>query len=336
MFDPKLYVGGNTKINQNDLRDWQTAPVVQRDPALATVPCIGSGGEEGWNVFIAWADARNYDSANYDIFYTVKSTCEGMPSGLATNLMLADGIRLHNFDPTDPSYNEYNAGHPPPGRQVNPSVAADIQTDWPNVLGGYLYLAWEDDRAGAPQVHKDIYFARSNLTYFNQHWPDPYYGEIWYGAGSQISNVLDSGSQDTTWYTIDWSAATDESTYVTVQTRMGDTISQVLSSDWYPQRFPHQPQPWDCGTDGDAVEGDASGAPIPGYDAPGQHIEDASASFWPQARYIQYRVNFFTRDSTKTPELYNLAIYFEDEDNNGGGNNGPGTNYFTFLPLVLK
>ena len=119
---------------------------------------------------------------------------------------------------------------------------------------------------------------------------------------------------------------------------MGDTVSQVLSSDWYPQRFPYQPQPWDCGTDGDAVEGDASGAPIPGYDAPGQHIEDASAGFWPQARYIQYRVNFFTRDSTRTPELYNLAIYFEGEDNNnnGGGNNGPGTNYFTFLPLVLK
>jgi hypothetical protein len=316
----------NQQINQNDARNWQSEPPDQRDPSLVAVPC-GEDPEEGdWNLFIVWADGRNYDSWNYDIYYTVKSTCEGMPDGLAANQMLNDGIRLHQFDAANPSYDDYDPGSPPPGYQVKPSVAADIKTNWPFVLGGYLYLAWQDDRAGDHQIENDIYFARSNLTFFNQSQP--------YGAGSYISDVLDSESEDTTWYTIDWSAATAASTYVTVQTRLGDTIGAVLASDWYPQRFPFQPQSWDCS---DGIEGDESGAPIPGYDAPGQHIEDAAGDFWPQARYIQYRVNFFTRDSTKTPELNNLSIHFDrnvhqDDDDD----QGTGTVSFTFLPIVLK
>jgi hypothetical protein len=233
--------------------------------------------------------------------------------------MLNDGVRLHQFDASNPTYDDYDAGNPPPGYQVKPSVAADIQTDWPFVLGGYLYLVWQDDRAGDHQIENDIYFARSNLTYFNQNYL--------FGAGSFISDVLDSERDDTTWYTIDWSAATDASTYVTVQTRLGDSISEVLASDWYPQRFPFQPQPWDC-------DANATGAPLAGYDAPGQHIEDASGESWPQARYIQYRVNFFTRDSTKTPELEDLTIYFDqvapDDDNNHG------TTSHVYLPIVVK
>lgn len=316
----------NEQINQNDARAWQTKPPDQREPRLVAIPCGEDADEEKWNLFIAWADGRNYDSWNYDIYYVVKSTCEGMPPGLATNQMLNDGVRLHQFDATSPSYDDYDAGSPPPGYQIKPSVATDIQTDWPYVLGGYLYLAWQDDRAGDHQSENDIYFARSNLTFFNQ---APHgYG---YGAGSQISDILDSESDDTTWYTLDWSAATDASTYVTIQTRLGDTITDVLTSAWYPQRFPFQPQPWDCNAN-------QSGAPLPGYDAPGQHIEDASGDFWPQARYIQYRVNFFTRDSTKTPELDDLIIYFDHEirEDNGNGNGDPGTNSQVILPIVLK
>ena len=75
-----------------------------------------------------------------------------------------------------------------------------------------------------------------------------------------------------------------------------------------------------------------SGAPIPGYDAPGQHIEDASAQSWPQARYIQYRVNYFTRDSIYTPELDDLTIFFDSQ----APNNGNGKDYFTYLPLIMK
>ena len=309
----------NEQINQNDSRAWQAKPPDQRDPALVAAPCGGEADENDRNLFIVWADGRNYDSWNYDIYYTVRSNCGGVPAGLATNQMLNDGVRLHQFDASNPTYDDYDAGNPPPGYQVKPSVAADIQTDWPFVLGGYLYLVWQDDRAGDHQIENDIYFARSNLTYFNQNYL--------FGAGSFISDVLDSERDDTTWYTIDWSAATDASTYVTVQTRLGDSISEVLASDWYPQRFPFQPQPWDC-------DANATGAPLAGHDAPGQHIEDASGKSWPQARYIQYRVNFFTRDSTKTPELEDLTIYFDqvapDDDNNHG------TTSHVYLPIVVK
>jgi hypothetical protein len=317
IFNPKLTVGANEKLNQDDLRAWQTMPVIQQEPTITSVRCGGEATEAEWNVFMAWADGRNYDNANYDLFYTVRSTCGASFEG---NEMLNDGIRLYNFDNTDPNYADYDPGHPPPGRQVNPSVTADIRLEGSTVFSGYLYLVWEDDRAGNPQVEKDIYFARSNLTFSNQ---VPYVLDD--GAGSYISNILDSRTADTTWFTVDWSAATDDSTYVTVQTRLGNTISEVLASPWYPQRFPYQPQPGAC----DNVFNDAfdSGAPLPGHDSPGQHIEDALGNFWPQARYIQYRVNFYTRDSRKTPELYDLTIFYK---------RGTNISHSLYLPLVLK
>jgi hypothetical protein len=321
-FHLKLAVGNNEKVNQEDARSWQTSPPDQLDPAVAAAPC-GAGAEaEGWNLFIAWADGRNYDSANYDIYFTVKSTCEGMPSGLAQNLMLNDGVRLHGFDAGNPSYADYDAGSPPPARQVNPGIAADLRSEWPYVAG-YVYLVWEDDRAGNPQAQKDIYFARSNLTYLNQ--------DAWYGAGSHISDVLDSGSDEATWYTIYWTGATDVSTYITLQTRLGDTITQVLASEWYPGDFLIQPQLWDCQQ---PPEADQSGAPLPGYNAPGQHIQDAAGHVLPRARYIQYRVNFFTRDSQKTPRVDSVSIYFDNGLDSGEGE--PPRGVRIHLPLILK
>ncbi|MCB0193476.1 MAG: hypothetical protein KDJ65_16130 [Anaerolineae bacterium] len=316
-FEFVLSMGGNEQINNNDARSWQTSPVDQRDPTLVAAPCGGDTGEDAWNVFIAWSDSRNYDDSNYDIYYDLKSSC----SATSGNRMLNDGVRLHNFDTTNPSYSDYDRGHPPPGRQLNPSIAADIQLHGSVVGGGYLYLVWEDDRAGNPQKHKDIYFARTNLTYYNQ---KPYGYN--FGAGSQISSILDSGSTDTTWFTLGWSAITPASTYITVQTRMGDTKAEVLAGDWYPKRYPYQPQPWDCSAN-------ETGAPLAGYNAPGQHIEDAAGNTWPKARYIQYRVNFFTRDETKSPKLDNLTLYYSS-DSDGPGS-GPGSNR-VFLPIVVK
>jgi hypothetical protein len=317
-FRYKLNVGSSQKINQDDTMSWQTAPVDQLDPALTAAPCMVDGEEAGNNVFMAWADGRNYDNRNYDIYYTVKSNCPGMPEGLAQNLMLNDGVRLHNFDASSPSYEEYDAGSPPPAKQLNPTLAADIYSEWPFV-SGHLYAAWQDDRAGNPQAESDVYFARSNLTYFNQ--------DFAFGAGGYISDILDSASEETAWYTIDWTGYTDDSTYITLQTRLGDTITDVLASEWYPQRFPFQPQPWDCAAN-------ESGAPLPGYGAPGQHIEDAAGLRWPQARYIQYRVNFFTRESDKTPLVDDVTIYFdngipEEQDNQ------PKTQRL-YLPLIIR
>ncbi|MDX1521115.1 MAG: CARDB domain-containing protein [Anaerolineae bacterium] len=321
-FVPKLTVGSNEQLNQNDNRSWQTDPVDQRNPALSAVPCGTGASEEDWNVFMTWADNRNYDDGNFDIYYTLRSDC----GGSLQNEMLNDGIRLHQFDSANPNFSDYDPGHPPPGRQVNPGIAADIQLEGSTISGGYLYLVWEDDRAGDPQANKDIFFSRSNLTYYNQ--ANPYGSE--YGAGSQISSILDSGETDTTWFTIVWSAATDDSTYVTVQTRLGDTVTDILNSDWYPQDYPFQPQPGACDNPGnDAFD---SGAPIQGYDAPGQHIEDQFGNLLPQARYIQYRINFYTRDETKTPELDSLKIYYDPPGSFVIG----GDSIKIYLPLVLK
>lgn len=320
-FDLVLSVGSPEKINQNDSRNWQTGPVDQSSPALTSAPCAGQSADAtDYNVFIAWADGRNYDDLNYDIYYDLKSTCG---ASLGGNQLLADGVSLHNFDTTNPSYADYDSGHPPPGTQSNPSIAADIKFEGSTVSGGYLYLAWEDDRIGDPHQNKDIYFARSNLTYYNQTpygFPD--------GAGSHISNILDTGDTNTTWYALAWDVTTPESTYVTVQTRLGNTITDVLNSDWYPQDFPFQPQPGACNN----VYDDAfdSGAPLPGYDAPGQHIVDSTGAFWPQARYIQYRVNFYTRDETKTPELDSLTLYYDNQSSIAGSDN------YTYLPIIMR
>lgn len=318
-FFAELTVGGNEKINQNDARAWQTAPVIQREPSITAALCDPDGSTTKWNQFIAWSDGRNYDSANYDLYFTVKSNCG---AGIGANRMLNDGVRLPNFDVTKPEYDDYDRGSPPPAKQTAPTIAADIRLEGSLVSGGYLYLAWVDDRAGNPQKESDIYFARSNLTYYNQ---APYLFP--YGAGSQVSNIFDSGNAATTWYTVDWSAATNASTYVTVQTRLGNSVDEVLNGAWHPQRFPFQPQPGDCL----ALN---SGAPLPGYNAPGQHIEDSTGRVRPQARYIQYRVNFYTRDETKTPELYNLTLYYYNPNSNPGPGVDP--NYRVYLPLTRK
>jgi hypothetical protein len=74
-----------------------------------------------------------------------------------------------------------------------------------------------------------------------------------------------------------------------------------------------------------------SGAPIQGYDAPGQHIENAAGGYWPKARYIQYRVNFYTRDSSLTPALDSMTLYYSTV-------NGPGTGHSSklYLPLIRR
>ena len=192
------------------------------------------------------------------------------------------------------------------------------------VSGGYLYLVWEDDRIGDSRQDKDIFFARSNLTYANQ----PPYNGFNDGAGSQISNILDSEDENTVWYTLDWTVTTPESTYMTVQTRLGNTITDVLNSEWYPKRFPFQPQKFDC----DAL---VSGAPIAGYDSPGQYIEDAFGEIKPQAQYIQYRINFYSRDETNSPELDNITLFYQPPETLNGSNGGSHTGS-VFLPVILK
>jgi hypothetical protein len=76
------------------------------------------------------------------------------------------------------------------------------------------------------------------------------------------------------------------------------------------------------------------GAPLQGYDAPGQHIEDALGhtcpTNCPAARYIQYRVNFWARNASPTPDgvelhtpfLFDVILHYE--------------RFMIFLPIISK
>jgi hypothetical protein len=312
-------LGGQEQVNDNDQRAWQTGPVWQGDPDVAAT---GSGltlaESEGYNAFVVWADGRNYGGLldNRDIYLRLYSNV-GAPTEFVggNNVMVNDHARNHNFDPV--AYPSYRVDVPPHARQRRPSIGSTLVADWPTILGGYLYVAWDDDRSANPFVDRNIYLSRSNLLFGGHRRvygspsdpapPDaPGQGER-YGSGAFVSSIYDSGSTDSTWYIVDWHAVTEVGTYVTLQTRIGDTVQEVLDGDWYPKRFPYPD---------DAI---SIGAPLQGYSAPGQHIENSSGDYFPQGRYIQYRVNMWARDAASdplttilyTPFLFDVILHYD-------------------------
>jgi hypothetical protein len=329
-YDPILTREGQEKVNQNDERAWQTEPPWQGEPGVAAT---GSGltlaESEGYNAFVVWADGRNYggDFDNLDIYFRLFSNV-GAPTQFVggNNVMVNSNARLHDFD--ENIYDDYRRDIPPHARQRNPSIASTLIADWPTIFGGYLYVVWDDDRILNPFTDRNIYISRSNLLFGGHGLPfsGPGPGQdplVPYGAGAHVSEVFDSGAYGTTWYIVDWHGVTDSGTYVTLQTRLGDTRAEVLSSDWYPH-VPQQSWPYPD----DAV---SLGAPLEGYDAPGQHIVDENGDWWPQARYIQYRVNFWARDVAtdpsvimlKTPFLFDVILHYQLPP-------------MAYLPLVFK
>jgi hypothetical protein len=307
---------GQQKVNEDDERPWQTGPVWQSDPVVAaTSSGLTLGESESYNAFVAWSDWRNFapgDFENADVYFRLFSTV-GTPTEFVggNNVMVNNNVRLHDFDLANPVYDEYRQDMPPHARQRNPSIASTLVAKWPEILGGYVYVVWDDDRLGDPFEDRNIYLTRSNML-FGGHASEyiappgvPGGGEA-YGSGAFVSRIFDSMSPDTIWYTADWHALTQDSTYITLQTRVGNSHAEVLASGWYPQRYPYLD---------DAV---STGAPLQGYDAPGQHIVDAAGEKWPQARYIQYRVNFWARDAEEglgivlnTPTLFDVILHYE-------------------------
>ncbi len=306
------------QVNKNDSRPWQTGPVWQGDPDVAaTASGLTLADSEGYNVYIVWADGRNYggELTNTDIYFHLFSTV-GQPTEFVggNNIVVNNNARLHNF--SSAAYTTYRKDLPPHAQQRNPSIAATLIADWPTIFGGYVYVAWDDDRIANPFQDRNIYFTRSNMlfgghnrvyTASSEAPPNTPGQGVRYGSGAFVSEIFDSGSPDTIWYVINWHAVTDSGTYITLQTRMGNTRQQVLNSDWYPKRFPYPD---------DAI---SKGSPLQGYDAPGQHIEDASGNYFPKAQFIQYRVNFWARNTStmtdttvlKTPFLYDVILHYE-------------------------
>jgi hypothetical protein len=309
--------GAQQQVNEGDARAWQTGPVWQADPVVAaTSSGLTLAESESYNAFVAWSDWRNYspgDFDNADIYFRLFSTV-GNPTEFVggNNVMVNDNVRLYNTDFAEPAYSDYRLDMPPHARLRNPSIASTLLAKWPTIFGGYVYVVWDDDRAGNPFEDRNIYLTRSNMLFgghrriFDAPGTPPGEGER-YGSGAFVSAIFDSGWRFTTWYTIDWHAVTDDGTYITLQTRMGNTPTEVLASDWYPQNYPYPDDPV------------STGAPLQGYDAPGQHILDAFGNKWPRARYIQYRINFWARDAEadpnvtvlNTPTLYDVILHYE-------------------------
>ncbi|HFD40241.1 MAG TPA: hypothetical protein ENJ31_10415 [Anaerolineae bacterium] len=319
-----------TQVNVDDARSWQTSPVWQGEPDVeANLSGTTLQDTEGYNAYVIWSDGRNYggEFENLDIYLRLFGNVDS-PSAHVTdhNLMVNDGARLHDFDTGNADYESYRLDNPPHAHQRNPAIAATLVANWPLATDGYIYVVWDDDRIGDPFMDRNIYFARSNLlfgghgrTYSAASGDIPGQGAV-YGAGSFVSEIFDSGSPDTVWYIVDWEAVTESGTYITLQTRLGDTRAEVLASDWYPHdKFPYPDDPGSIGS------------PLLGYDAPGRHIVDENGDYWPQARYIQYRVNFWARDvaaapnlvTLNTPCLFDVVLHYERPP-------------IIYLPIVFK
>jgi hypothetical protein len=329
----EFHYGQQSKVNEDDQRAWQTGPVWQSDPDVsATSSGLTLAESDSYNAFVAWADWRNYgagDFTNPDIYFRLFSTL-GTPTEFVggNNVMVNNNARLHNFSTTNPAYSDYRRDMPPHAEQGHPSVSSTLVANWPTIFDGWVFVAWDDDRLLDPHTNYDVYMARSNMLFgghrriFTAAGGVPGQG-VRYGSGAFISRIFDAGSPDTQWYNVDWHAITDDGTYLTLQTRMGNTRAEVLASDWYPERYPYPD---------DAI---SVGAPLQGYDAPGQHIEDASGNTCPDncptAQFIQYRVNFWARDAEPDPGvtvlntsfLFDVILGYEPP-------------FDLYLPVVLK
>ena len=323
-YDIQLTIGENQMLNSDKDHTfaWQTEPAKQFDPAIAGKSyddIANSAREIPYDVYVVWADGRNYDNRNYDIYMWLYG--DNFPEGLTSqNVCLNDDVKIHDFN-AGPAFVDYSEDRPPPASQMQPSVAAVLIHDDAIIKGGYVYLVWADDRNSLNnEGANDVFFSRSNLTYFANY--DLYaYGAACggpdgYGAGSFVSGALDSVYTDTIWYVIDYDGETDSGTWMGLQTRVSDTITNLLQSDWYP-------------TD-ELVQSGSCQIPMRGYVGRGSNIV-GPAGKWPEGRYAQYRVNFWTRDSRYSPEVYFVSLFH----GRASGQGSYGSDY-VYLPIILK
>ncbi len=194
----------------------------------------------------------------------------------------------------------------------------------------------------------DVWFTRSNLTYFtdnNVHDYGPSFGLGRKGAGTFISKALDSCPTlaadtpcDTVWYKLDYGGVTPMRSWIGLQTRVADTIDGLLNAKWWPQDLLWDP-------DG------GYWVPLRGYLGPGSYIEQ-NGSQWPHGRYAQYRVNFWTMNSllagsvpplsyppqdgfSSTPALYYVTLFYSDPSGTSPTPK-PDLPNRVYLPVILK
>ena len=327
-YDLRLTVGPNVKINQNDTFSWQTSPPKQLDPDITGynyTDLDNQAREIPYDVYLVWADGRNYDNRNYDIYMWLYG--DNFPEKLTGhNLNVNGNAKNHGFDETYFG-EDYRDDHPPAAWQMQPSVAVNLEHDEALIRGGYVHVAWADSRQSPVGAANDneVFYTRTNLTFFANYDIYDYGADCeglgGYGAGAFISRAFDAcptlaegePCDDATWFKIDYGGVTPSGTWIGLQTRVADTLADLLSAEWWPQSLA---APGPCGI------------PIRGYLGPGADMQQGG-SRWPTGRYAQYRVNFWTRDSRFSPDMYYATLFYGRASFAGAYGN-------IYLPYVVK
>ncbi len=246
----------------------------------------------GWG---AWADKRNRDSFNEDIFLrpivreditrtlTINFEERMTPQLPAFEFEDREEIALQTVQ--DNIKNQIVLRRPgiqadfdpPNAQQANPAVSFALFGD-PNDLENYaFYVGWDDNRNSNPLLgfegNKDVFAARLQLGDTLEN------GDLRpTRTGTYLSPVLGNGSL-ATWYDIKWWGDISADGVVSLQTRFG--------------LDPNSPEPPQENVVGNGwTQWTGIGGTGGFYTAPGQHITAPDGSFFPQSYYVQYRVNF--------------------------------------------
>ena len=294
----------NVKLNRDDNLPWRpsdTPFAQQAEPDIA-----GHSYYDYWNdareipydVYAVWSDDRNYPNGNYDLYMWMYGDNFDQELMLE-NIHLTDDVKIHDYNAAE--FENYGPDRPPPARQTLPSVSVTLEHNEAEILGGYIWTAWADNRFSPnAAANNEVFVSRTNLT-FVQNYDTQDYGDVcqsqpFDGYGAYVSKALDSGQDDTTWYKLEYYGRTYPHTYAAIQTRVANSVSELMSTEWWPQYLHWEEGPFGCKI------------PVRGYVESGAYLQQ-NGNPWPQGRYAQYRVNMWTADSKFSPELYYVTLY---------------------------
>jgi len=174
---------------------WNTIGSIQEHPAFSPGP------PDSDIVYILWADRRNFDSWNSDI-YVARPWRERDSSEYVVdeNLIVNDNAKLLQYLRDD----RYLYGAPASVRQYRP---AGIYSD----IGDVPYVVWDDDRRADPlagyALERSVFFARPGTP------PSP---------GIFMSRIFEA-NDETYWNLLEWWGVTPVCTKIFFQTRTGNT-----------------------------------------------------------------------------------------------------------------
>lgn len=315
-FRPKIRVNGyfidsEYAMPPEPKQRWPIEPTwqgeVQLTKAYSRVYCGDTDTTYHEGVYIAWSDGRSYDRERRDIYMARVGHPTDTQEDVTKHVLVCNNNEVVNSNAKLYAYrddpNQYALVKPANVRQSNPSITAFTTTATITSVD-QVYVAWDDDRWDTPlqtgtRRNRDIFLARTLLdpcvlTGYCQTSSCPVAP-----YGVYISPVFDTGSNATTWYTLDWWGATGGQTPIFFQTRTGTTRlapkGNVAANGWTTWSGP---------------------GPDNVHTAPGQHIVS------PPGRYIQYKLIIDGAD--RATAVTKVVIHYEDMRSR------------VFLPLVVR